>query len=243
MTGAPRRVDASAIRQDPNALNYARQTPLHIAAFKGNVAEAKLLLSHPSCEPGLSDAHTNTALHYAAAGGHAEIVSALLMAGADPEAVTTGNTAVRIRGSTALHVAASSASPGATDVLRALLDNPYRVASIEAVDNEGLTPLACAVRGNLQASASVLLEHGADPWAITLEHEDGFAKRIPPAIEFQQPNSVSYSQSGLSADAAIFTPQMRLCQMHLTNTDAAPASSADPACSMMRCWPYVDTSR
>ena len=73
------------------AYSYDGWTPLHLAAFFGQLGAARVLLD-AGAEVGAVSRNSlkNTPLHAAAAGKHADVALQLLEAGADPEAVDAG---------------------------------------------------------------------------------------------------------------------------------------------------------
>jgi cytohesin len=155
-----------------------------IAASRGDYASALRLL--PECEVNARDRLGNTALIYAASGGHAEIVRLLLMSGADAGARNDA-------GVSALERAALADRPDAAEILRAasrgerpedvlteldarLLDACRRAEPAEVVDllsrgaragarskGSGWTPLITACACGSGEAARVLLDAGADP--------------------------------------------------------------------------------
>ncbi len=103
----------------------------------------------------------DSALHLAAAGYRAEIVSLLLAAGADP------NATMNHRRSGPLHYAADGYINGPAwdakrqvKTIRCLLEAG---ADINAPDKNGATPLHRAVRTRCAAAVEYLLQAGADP--------------------------------------------------------------------------------
>lgn len=159
-------------------------TALMIAASRGDYASALRLL--PECEVNARDRLGNTALIYAASGGHAEIVRLLLMSGADAGARNDA-------GASALERAGLADRTDAAEILRAasrgerpedvlteldarLLDACRRAESAEVADlltrgasagarsrGSGWTPLITACACCSAEAARVLLDAGADP--------------------------------------------------------------------------------
>jgi cytohesin len=123
---------------------------LHQAAQNGDLATALRLLGDDPYLVKSREEYKLTALHRAAAAGHADVVGALLDRSAQVDARDYG-------GGTALHAAAAH---GHADAAAALLD---RGADPSAPDEEGLTPLHFAARGGHEAAAALLLKRGADP--------------------------------------------------------------------------------
>jgi ankyrin repeat protein len=97
----------------------------------------------------------DAALHLAALYGHLSIVSLLLSKGAQVDLCDED-------GGLPLHDAAAG---GYVEICRLLLlHNPSLTATtINAQDNEGDTPLICAVRGSADEVVQLLLNNGADP--------------------------------------------------------------------------------
>jgi ankyrin repeat protein len=126
-------------------------TALHFAAFFGQVAAARLLVTHAADV----DAHgtgwmTGTPLHSAASGGHSEVVGVLLEAGASVDARQSG-------GWTALHSAVNNGDIASVTLLLAA------GADAAAVNDEGLSVLAMAeARGDVALVATITgaLERG-----------------------------------------------------------------------------------
>jgi ankyrin repeat protein len=114
-------------------------------------AGVQLLLKHKA-RVNAADAGGRTALHEAAAAGHAEIIAVLLAAGADVHARDA-------RGRTPWLDAAGGARPEALD--RLLAAKP----ALDAVDGDGRDALALAVMADAPSPALVrqLLELGLDP--------------------------------------------------------------------------------
>jgi ankyrin repeat protein len=124
-------------------------TPLHLAAFFGQVDAARLLLARGArVDPPGRGWMTGTPLHAAAAGSHVTIVAMLLEAGADP------NTRQR-HGFTPLH---SAAANGDLASVEALLSAG---ADLDAVNDDGATPLALAEGSGDLVVGDVLRAAGA----------------------------------------------------------------------------------
>jgi cytohesin len=102
------------------------------ASTHGDLAAVKELLKEDSHSAFLTDNERNTPLHYAAGGGHLEVVKLLLADGADVAAKDYG-------GAMPLHYAAYG---GHMDVAELLLANK---ADINAKDLNGQTPVDCAL--------------------------------------------------------------------------------------------------
>jgi ankyrin repeat protein len=118
-----------AARVDVNAFeNTDERTPIQRAAAEGHLAAIALLL-RAGARPDAKDADGVTALVWAAVGGHADVASALIAAGADV------NWQGGYHNSTALHAAATH---GRASVVRVLL---AAGAKKDAVNRSGRTPL------------------------------------------------------------------------------------------------------
>jgi ankyrin repeat protein len=119
-------------------------TPLHLAAFFGQVDAARLLLARgAACDPPGTGWMTGTPLHAAAAGSHAAIVSILLETGADP------NTRQR-HGYSPLHAAAANGDLATVEVLLRAGADPT------ATNDDGATPLELAEASGDLVVADVL---------------------------------------------------------------------------------------
>lgn len=124
---------------------------IHDAALKGDLQRVRALLAQ---DPALLDAekapNRKTPLHYAAQGGHKDVVAFLLDKGAQ---VSRPN----IAGETPLHYAVGLESP---EVATLLL---LRGADINARTTMGTTPLRAAAAWGRLAVIKLLVENGADP--------------------------------------------------------------------------------
>jgi ankyrin repeat protein len=173
-----------------NGNGPAAATALMIAASRGDYASALRLL--PECEVNARDRMGNTALIYAASGGHAEVVRLLLVAGADAEARNGAGASALDRAARSdsldahgVLLAASRGRP-AFEVLTALdarlleacrRDEPSEVAELlsrganveSRLSGSGWTPLISACASGSAETARVLLEAGADPSAASAD--------------------------------------------------------------------------
>ncbi len=126
-------------------------TALHWASDRGDAAMTGVLLAAKADVKAVTRIGAYTPLHIAARGGHGDIVSALLKAGSDPNALTAS-------GVTALHFAAGS---GTAEGIAALLD---KGADPNAREREwGQTPLVFAAEKNRAEAITVLIKRGANP--------------------------------------------------------------------------------
>jgi len=134
---------------DVNAYDDNDNTPLLLAAYKGNREIVDLLIK-AGAKIDEQDKYGNTVLVEATKKGHAEIVRELISLGADFESVDKN-------GYTALMAASSL---GHIKVIEELLKAG---ADINAVDKEGHTALSEAAANDLPEAVKYLLEKGADP--------------------------------------------------------------------------------
>jgi ankyrin repeat protein len=104
--------DALSQGDDPNGGDAKGRTPLHCASLSQGLgaAEAVVMLLQAGADPALRDAQWYCALHYAAVGGRAAVIDALVEGGADLEQECRG-------GTTALHMASSEGHSEAVEVL------------------------------------------------------------------------------------------------------------------------------
>jgi ankyrin repeat protein len=120
------------------------------AAKKGDVAGVKQLLKIDPSLSGARDKDGSTPLHCASWKGHAEVVKALLDAGADINAKSQNDH----YGDTALHAAAHG---NQKDVVKVLIE---RGASLNSKNQIGRTPLGETEWHNASAAARLLKEAG-----------------------------------------------------------------------------------
>ena len=154
---AAMRNDIAAMRKlleqgsDVNAAQGDGMTALHWAAEHRDLAMADLLIHFRANVRAVTRIANYTPLHIASKSGSAAIVTALLKAGSDANAVTAS-------GATPLHFAAAS---GNADAVTALLDHK---ADPNARESEwGQTPLVFAAAADRSEAIRVLLKRGADP--------------------------------------------------------------------------------
>jgi ankyrin repeat protein len=154
------------------------------AATFGDLERLRALLAE---EPGLATAYAAdgfTALHFAAFFGTADVVEALLAAGAEVDAAGRGWMT-----GTPLHSAAASANEGA---VRALLSAG---ADPNARQSGGGTPLHAAAANADIVSVRALMAEGADPAATT---EDG-RSALDRAEERGDPASIELLRTALQS--------------------------------------------
>ena len=179
---------------DPNVSKLTGETPLMTCAASGAVDASRRLLSQGADVNAAEHAEHQSALMWAAAGQHAELVEELIARGADVEArsiviaepepyvtETPGQTVfgtnypptIRFRktsgGFTALHFAAQQ---GAMECARLLLAGG---ADVDSPHAEYGSPLLIAIASGHEDLALYLLEKGAEPnvkdtWGITPLH-------------------------------------------------------------------------
>src|SRR4030095_15153015 len=121
------------------------------AAKRGDLTALRTLLESDSGLIGARDSDGSTALHCATWKGHEEAVAFLLKAGADIHADHDNDH----WGTTALHAAAHA---NQSKIAQRLIDAG---ADVNAKDREGRTPLFHTTFHKANASAKVLLSHGA----------------------------------------------------------------------------------
>lgn len=126
-------------RLNPNELNTAGESPLMLAALKGNIpiAERLIALGADVNKPGWAP------LHYAATGGHLKMIQLLLEHGANINADSPNDT-------TPLMMAAQYGTPATvTALIRA-------GANVHARNQQGLTALNFAQRGERPDAMRIL---------------------------------------------------------------------------------------
>ncbi|GAB0145905.1 hypothetical protein EsHS_00006323 [Epichloe bromicola] len=134
--------------QEKNGGNPPSFTLLHLAAYLGHVAWAKMLISEHARLISQKDNYGRTPLSWAVSRGHRDMVGLLLDHGARVNAKDRSN-------STALHIAVTGQHK---DIVSVLLDQGAR---LEIKTEHGDTALIRAIRANSREIIQILLEHGA----------------------------------------------------------------------------------
>ena len=133
-----------------NALDNDGETPLSVAAVKGNT-EAVLELIRHGAEKAIIAGKAGTPLHQAAGLGHVSTVKAMLKAGCPVDVVNSDGVSV-------LHAASMY---GYVEVMAVLLS---KGCDVNATDYEGNTPLDYAANGGKAKAVLKLIRHGADKY-------------------------------------------------------------------------------
>ena len=131
-----------------NAIANDGETPLHVAAWKGNTEAAMVLIRH-GAEKAIVAGAAGTPLHHAAGGGHVSTVKAMLEAGCPVDVVSSIGISV-------LHAASMY---GYVEVMDMLLS---RGCDVNATDYRGNTPLDYAALAGEVNAVLKLIRHGAD---------------------------------------------------------------------------------
>ncbi|UKZ79330.1 hypothetical protein TrVFT333_007080 [Trichoderma virens FT-333] len=134
--------------QEKNGGNPPSFTLLHLAAYLGNVAWAKLLISEQARAISRKDNYGRTPLCWAVNRGHRDMVELLLDHGARVNVKDRSDL-------TALHIAVTGQHK---DIVSVLID---RGARLESKSEHGDTPLIRAIQANSREIIQILLERGA----------------------------------------------------------------------------------
>lgn len=209
---AARSGDADAVRAliaqgaDVNAAGGDGMTPLHWAAYHGDVALAQLLLKAKASVSASTRLGDNTPLHVASRHGHGAVVAVLLAAGAKPDVATSA-------GATAMHLAAAA---GDTTAIRALV---RAKANVNARETEwGQTPLMFAAANDRALAVKALLAAGADP-SVRTEVIDLSTRTSREQAASRKRNAVMFA----------FLPQAVKDSILKASAPTAPPAAAVPA--------------
>jgi len=154
---------------DANAFVNEGETVLMTAARTGSVDAVKVLLANKADVNAREQWHGETALMWAVAQKNAAVARELIAKGADVNARSTVNKWERQTTAEprekwlplgGLTVLAFAAREGCVDCIPVLLDGG---AQINAVDEDGISPLLAAIINGHYDVAGLLLEKGADP--------------------------------------------------------------------------------
>jgi ankyrin repeat protein len=154
---------------DANAVSTEGETALMTASRTGNVDAVKVLLAHGADVNATESWHGETALMWAVAQKHAAAARELIARGADVNARSTTNRWERQNSAEprekwlplgGLNVLEFAARQGCVDCIPVLLQAG---ADINAVDQDGITPLLSAMINGHYDVANVLIEKGANP--------------------------------------------------------------------------------
>jgi len=138
-----------------NKTNNKGQIALHLACQEGRIAASKLLRN--SSDLSRRDLAGLSPLHYAARGGHVEVLGILLCGYVNVDIVSTN-------GSTPLHLAAEN---GTILAIQLLIDAG---ADPNKKTNSGDTPVALAVCSGDVAGTELLVKHSEIDWPAQRQH-------------------------------------------------------------------------
>jgi ankyrin repeat protein len=154
---------------DANETGPQSETPLMTVAHMGSVPAAKVLLAHGAKVDARESWHGETALMWAAAQRHPEMMSALIAAGADVNALSTvvkwerqvtaepRDKWLPLGGFAPIMFAARE---GCVECVKVLLDAK---ADPNQADPDGVTPIVNSLMNGHTDVAAYLVDHGADP--------------------------------------------------------------------------------
>lgn len=154
---------------DPNTAGPEGETPLMTVARTGSVDAARVLLAHGAKIDARESWHGETALMWAAAQKHPEMVAALIAAGADVNAMST---VVHWERQTTAEPREKWLPPGGfTPLMFAARENCVACvkilgehgANLNLADPDGITPMVNSIINGHYDVAELLLEKGADP--------------------------------------------------------------------------------
>lgn len=171
---------------NPDLLNRKKQTPLMLAAMRGQIACVQKLLEAGANILKFDSVHGRTCLHYAAYYGHSDCLKAILYAAQSTTVVDSWGFARFVnvsdgRGATPLHLAARQGHPSC---VRNLLGNGALVCALTVrYGCSGSTPLHLAARRGSLDCVRELLSWGADrlhrdasgmiPYFVALKKKQG----------------------------------------------------------------------
>jgi ankyrin repeat protein len=139
---------------DADASLLSGETPLMVASNRGRLEVAKLLLEYGADPNAKETSGGQTALMWAAAAQHPEVVEVLTKHKAD----------VNARSNTEFTALMFAAQQGNALIAEQLIKRGARVN--DSIGKSGLTPLMIAGIGGFEDLANVLLDHGANADAI-----------------------------------------------------------------------------
>ena len=154
---------------DANVANEDGQTPLMLAARTGNVAVAKLLVQHGADVNRRERYREQSAVMWAAAEGHGEMVEFLVSQKADLTVRATANEwetqissepRVQYRPAGGLTPLLYASRAGCLRCVAAMVGAG---ADVDRPNPDGMTPLIMALDNGAPAVAQYLLDHGANP--------------------------------------------------------------------------------
>jgi uncharacterized protein len=159
-------LDAGA---DPNVANEDGQTPLMLAARTGDVGVARLLVQHGADVNWREQYRDQSAVMWAAAEGHADMVAFLVSKRADLTVRARANDwatqitsepRVQYRPTGGLTPLLYAARAGCLGCVSAMIEAG---ADVDRPDPDGMTPMMMALDNRYPGVARYLLDHGANP--------------------------------------------------------------------------------
>jgi ankyrin repeat protein len=154
---------------DANVANEDGQTPLMLAARTGNVAIAKLLLEHGADVNRREHFRDQSALMWAAAEGHVDMVAFLVSKKADLSVRAKANDwptqisnepRVQYRPTGGLTPLLYAARAGCLGCVKAIVEGG---ADVDRPNPDGMTPMMMALDNSAPVVARYLLDRGANP--------------------------------------------------------------------------------
>jgi ankyrin repeat protein len=220
---------------DPNAPGPEDETPLMTVARVGSVPAAKVLLAHGAQVDARESWHGETALMWAAAQKHPEMISALIAGGADVNAIssivkwerqTTAEPREKwlpLGGFSPLMFAARE---GCVECVKVLIDAK---ANVNLADPDGITPMVNSIINGHYDVAALLADRGADPnlfdktgraalYAAVDAHTVPASNRPVPSESDNQITSLDLIKS-LIAHGAQVNMQLKTQQPYRTKVD------------------------